>query len=29
LILAVSVWVWFPVLFPNFAEAMAEGRGKA
>src|SRR5574341_1587742 len=28
-ILAVSVWLWFTVLFSNFAEAMAEGRGKA
>ncbi|MBK8173059.1 MAG: potassium-transporting ATPase subunit KdpB [Sandaracinaceae bacterium] len=27
--LAVSVWLWFTVLFANFAEAMAEGRGKA
>src|SRR5438477_10898242 len=27
-ILAVSVWLWFTVLFANFAEAMAEGRGK-
>src|SRR5256886_9099516 len=25
----VSVWIWFTVLFANFAEAMAEGRGKA
>src|SRR5262245_6848422 len=25
----VSVWLWFTVLFGNFAEAMAEGRGKA
>src|SRR5437879_7134229 len=24
-----SVWLWFTVLFANFAEAMAEGRGKA
>ena len=22
-------WLWFTVLFANFAEAMAEGRGKA
>src|SRR5262245_26640178 len=29
LILAVSIWLWFTVLFANFAEAMAEGRGKA
>jgi len=28
-ILAVSVWLWFTVLFANFAEAVAEGRGKA
>jgi len=28
-ILSVSVWLWFTVLFANFAEAMAEGRGKA
>ena len=28
-ILAVTVWLWFTVLFGNFAEAMAEGRGKA
>jgi K+-transporting ATPase ATPase B chain len=27
--LAVSVWLWFTVVFANFAEAMAEGRGKA
>ena len=27
--LQVSVWLWFTVLFANFAEAMAEGRGKA
>jgi len=26
---AVSAWLWFTVLFANFAEAMAEGRGKA
>ena len=26
---AISVWLWFTVLFANFAEAMAEGRGKA
>jgi potassium-transporting ATPase ATP-binding subunit len=25
----VTVWLWFTVLFGNFAEAMAEGRGKA
>jgi potassium-transporting ATPase ATP-binding subunit len=28
-IFAVSSWLWFTVLFANFAEAMAEGRGKA
>ena len=28
-ILGVSLWLWFTVLFANFAEAMAEGRGKA
>jgi potassium-transporting ATPase ATP-binding subunit len=28
-VLGVSVWLWFTVLFANFAEAMAEGRGKA
>jgi K+-transporting ATPase ATPase B chain len=28
-ILAVSLWLWFTVVFANFAEAMAEGRGKA
>src|SRR5438445_3518385 len=27
--LAVSAWLWFTVLFANFAEAVAEGRGKA
>lgn len=27
--IAVSIWLWFTVLFANFAEAMAEGRGKA
>ena len=26
---SVSLWLWFTVLFANFAEAMAEGRGKA
>jgi potassium-transporting ATPase ATP-binding subunit len=25
----IAVWLWFTVLFANFAEAMAEGRGKA
>lgn len=27
-ILAISIWLWFTVLFANFAEAMAEGRSK-
>ncbi|MBK6432101.1 potassium-transporting ATPase subunit KdpB [Candidatus Amarolinea dominans] len=26
---AVAIWLWFTVLFANFAEAVAEGRGKA
>jgi K+-transporting ATPase ATPase B chain len=26
---AIAVWLWFTVLFANFAEALAEGRGKA
>src|SRR4030042_1834345 len=26
---AVALWLWFTVLFANFAEAVAEGRGKA
>jgi K+-transporting ATPase ATPase B chain len=26
---AVSLWLWFTVVFANFAEALAEGRGKA
>jgi K+-transporting ATPase ATPase B chain len=26
---AIAFWLWFTVLFANFAEAMAEGRGKA
>ena len=25
----ITIWLWFTVLFANFAEAMAEGRGKA
>jgi potassium-transporting ATPase ATP-binding subunit len=25
----ISLWLWFTVVFANFAEAMAEGRGKA
>jgi K+-transporting ATPase ATPase B chain len=28
-ILQLTLWLWFTVLFANFAEAMAEGRGKA
>ena len=28
-ILAIAVWLWFTVLFANFAEALAEGRSKA
>src|ERR1700712_1353510 len=28
-LLQISLWLWFTVLFANFAEAMAEGRGKA
>ena len=27
--LQISLWLWFTVLFANFAEALAEGRGKA
>ncbi len=27
--LQITLWLWFTVLFANFAEAMAEGRGKA
>ena len=26
---AIAAWLWFTVLFANFAEAVAEGRGKA
>ena len=29
LIVQLSLWLWFTVLFGNLAEAMAEGRGKA
>lgn len=29
LILSITLWLWFTVIFANFAEAMAEGRGKA
>ncbi len=25
----INLWLWFTVLFANFAEAVAEGRGKA
>ena len=25
----ITIWLWFTVLFANFAEAIAEGRGKA
>jgi len=28
-IIAVAIWLWLTVLFANFAEAVAEGRGKA
>jgi potassium-transporting ATPase ATP-binding subunit len=28
-VIQISIWLWFTVLFANFAEAMAEGRGKA
>ncbi|MDB5866799.1 MAG: potassium-transporting ATPase subunit [Betaproteobacteria bacterium] len=28
-ILAITIWLWFTVLFANFAEAVAEGRSKA
>ena len=28
-IFTIAAWLWFTVLFANFAEAMAEGRGKA
>jgi potassium-transporting ATPase ATP-binding subunit len=28
-VLAVAVWLWFTLLFANFAESVAEGRGKA
>src|SRR3974390_3233887 len=27
--LQIVIWLWFTVLFANFAEAVAEGRGKA
>ena len=28
-IAAITAWLWFTVIFANFAEAMAEGRGRA
>ena len=28
-LLQITLWLWFTVIFANFAEAMAEGRGKA
>lgn len=28
-IFAIAIWLWFTLLFANYAEAMAEGRGKA
>src|SRR5476649_1634203 len=28
-ILAITLWLWFTIIFANFAESMAEGRGKA
>src|SRR5690349_17102796 len=28
-VLAIAVWLWLTVIFANFAEALAEGRGKA
>jgi K+-transporting ATPase ATPase B chain len=28
-VIQIAVWLWFTVIFANFAEAMAEGRGKA
>ena len=28
-VVQIAVWLWFTVLFANFAEAVAEGRGKA
>ena len=28
-VLAIAIWLWFTVLFANFAESIAEGRGKA
>src|SRR5580698_5269762 len=28
-VIQIAIWLWFTVLFANFAEAVAEGRGKA
>ncbi|HMB94765.1 MAG TPA: potassium-transporting ATPase subunit KdpB [Tepidisphaeraceae bacterium] len=28
-VVQIAIWLWFTVIFANFAEAMAEGRGKA
>ena len=28
-VVQIALWLWFTVLFANFAEALAEGRGKA
>lgn len=28
-IFAITLWLWFTLIFANFAESMAEGRGKA
>ncbi|MEO7010138.1 MAG: potassium-transporting ATPase subunit B, partial [Caldimonas sp.] len=28
-VVAIALWLWFTVLFANFAEALAEGRSKA
>src|SRR5476649_1829779 len=28
-VVQIAIWLWFTVLFANFAEAIAEGRGKA
>ena len=28
-VIQIALWLWFTVLFANFAEAVAEGRGKA
>src|SRR5579871_4369376 len=29
IIVQIAIWLWYTVLFANFAEAVAEGRGKA